>query len=777
MTPLEQTEAITRQALGIPQDATRVLILGESSHWDPNWLLTSKEYYGLVVRRILDRALRELERQPRRVYSLESIFFLAMYWERNPGRHEQIRELLNSGRLRLTGSAVTTPDTLVTHPELVLRDYLCGQEWLRARGISCEPRIAYLPDSFGHSPALPTLLNAAGVTGACFARLDGMYYPGCDARPRDEFPLPGSSAEALLKQHRSLDFVWTRPDGSKLLTHWNAFTYGQGDLLAHRGLARWMMLPLAVPARKPHQVAQRIEQYVRELSPLSRTPYLFCPIGFDFVDPIRDLVDLVDEYNRSSYPASGTWVVNAGLDDYLRLLAHHEAELPRLELDPNPTFMGFYTTRWALKQKYHALARDLLELEARSNEEALAPGHAEQLWYRMSVANHHDFVTGTSPERVYRAEQLPWLDQLGDEVRRELAALASANVRPPLRAPAQVSPSEGRVRCKLERGVLRVSTPSLCLVLEECAGGVLSECWDPATGKPLLGPDALQFAVYDDSGGGWRMGHELAGGVFRERKLRDDFAQLTVTEIEGAVVATFHSTLEVKPAQRVIRIDATRPRIEIRTLVAAPAASSVVLRLPSIERASGLQMDVPGGVVRRAGQRLYGPTFWCASSFVSLENLRLELGIPSAVALGTNGVLECIVARNAALERVHGWQPLIGFPARIPQAAQQRFDATLLLGPASDEPARELVRGCVRVEGASDPVQIMAVKPAWRGAGTIVRMANHGAVQQATVRFTSGALREARLCDALERDRAQLPTSQGRLELQLAPGITTLRLI
>ncbi len=55
------------QKLGIPADAARVLILAESSHWDPNWLYTSEEYYSRWVEHNLLMAVAELVQSPRRV--------------------------------------------------------------------------------------------------------------------------------------------------------------------------------------------------------------------------------------------------------------------------------------------------------------------------------------------------------------------------------------------------------------------------------------------------------------------------------------------------------------------------------------------------------------------------------------------------------------------------------------------------------------------------------------------------------------------------------------
>lgn len=41
----QANEKILRQRLGISNDAERVLIFAESSHWDPNWVWTSEQYF------------------------------------------------------------------------------------------------------------------------------------------------------------------------------------------------------------------------------------------------------------------------------------------------------------------------------------------------------------------------------------------------------------------------------------------------------------------------------------------------------------------------------------------------------------------------------------------------------------------------------------------------------------------------------------------------------------------------------------------------------------
>ena len=60
--PSETHEQSLRRRLRIPDGAARVLIFAESSHWDPNWLYTSEEYFRRWAGPNLDRAIDELLR-------------------------------------------------------------------------------------------------------------------------------------------------------------------------------------------------------------------------------------------------------------------------------------------------------------------------------------------------------------------------------------------------------------------------------------------------------------------------------------------------------------------------------------------------------------------------------------------------------------------------------------------------------------------------------------------------------------------------------------------
>jgi len=804
---IDADEGQLRQRLGIPEQARHVLVFGETSHWDPNWLFTSEQYYRLRIRSILQRVVHQLSREPRRVFSVESLFFFRMFWERQPELREQVRALVNSGQLRLTGSGVTTPDTLLPATEAILRDYLLGQTWLEQQGMTAEPRIAYLPDDFGHTPALPALLQALGFEQAGITRIDGMYFVGTDLRRRSRFPLPGSSAELLLNKLRSLDFVWRAPDGSEVLTHWNAFTYFQGDMLAHRGIIRWMGLPLRMSWRTVRHVARRIDGFVRQLQPLARTPYMFCPIGCDFIGPIPDLVPLLDRYNTAQYPRTGVWALNAGMDDYLDLVGFHRQALPALELDPNPYWMGFYASRPETKYRQNRITCKL-ELAEKlgasdvSSERATRDHDLSDAWDLVAVSNHHDFITGTSPDRVFHREQRPLLQRaeaLTDRALERVCCERCGEDRP-----SGEPPSWRRVDQRVE-----VVTRHFALELDPAAGGcivALQARQEGVLGPQLLAAPANDLVAYHDSGGLWRMGHEYLGGQFRERmRASTSPAEVEVAERGAALQLTITSKLCGRTMRRRMWIEQDSPVIRMQLMGSAAPRRTITCRFPTTLSTTQLTMDVPGGIVERPATKLYEPTFWPARTFAHMQHkqddhdmgLSVFMGGPACVGITEAGVLECVALRNVHREWAYGVFPLLAHPATGRDPDEHRFEYGVCISTAGDFRHNQLplvaralmrrvwlpgrARQCERAEAVvtvdHDQVIVTTVKRADRGQGLVVRLSSHSPrAVDLRLRY-DGAVRQAWLCDARERDLAPLPVQQGEVLVPVRRALTSVRLL
>jgi len=592
-----------------------------------------------------------------------------------------------------------------------------------------------------------------------------------------------------------------------VLCHWNAFNYGQGDMLAYRGLSRVYLVPTAIPARSDRHVARRIKQYAAQLAPYSRTPYMLCPIGMDFVPPIPDLVALLDRYNRNHYPTTGIWAVNAGLDDYLALVEPFQDDLPVVELAPNPYWTGFYTARPNLKRQCRELVDDLLVAERLSlmpenagtvmeTSRKLAPA-----WWNAVVSNHHDFITGTSPDEVVEGEQIPWLEQAADSVRAITDGLAGA-----VSVPASLDGQAALPEWHQQDGRIRIETPFYVVELAEDAGGTIVSLLTPEAHNQLLASPSNDLISYRDSGGLWRMGYEFRGGTWKEAaRASQRSTQLEVREHDNGLEIVSVTELNGETIRRRMWFRDNTPVIRCRVEGRAAEGHSVVVRFATGLSSGKLTMDTPGGVAVRPPMRFYDPTFWPLQRWVHLQDdrdgrgLALLQSMPGAVSYQAGGTLELVALRNAPRETAYGVIKLPANPATGHETESTTFDYALLFtsgGNWRDNEIPEMARSIVfsprddpecdalQTSAATDvttnrsDVWVTAVKPASRGDGVIVRL-TASAVPETPVAVTARYLpvTGAFLCDARERDLAPLDVQAGTVRAVMTGTVATVRLL
>jgi len=634
-----------------------------------------------------------------------------------------------------------------------------------------------------------------------------MYFMGCDLESSRRFPRPGSSAERLLTQERSLDFVWRDQNGAQMLCHWNAFTYGQGDMLAFVGLSRVYLARFAFPARSDRHIARRIKQYVAQLSPYSRTPYMLCPIGFDFVEPIPDLVALLDRYNQNHYPTTGVWAVNAGMDDYLALVEHYQDKLPVLELDPNPYWTGFYTARPTLKRRCRQLVDDLLLAEKlsflpenrRANE--TISQELEDAWWQAAVSNPHDFITGTSPDKVVEEEQIPWLEQAADAVAAVIDRLASA--LPVSDVTATCSKS---LTWSQKNGRLQIETAHYDIELAKDAGGAIVNLQSQDAQTPLLTGISNDLVSYRDSGGLWRMGLEFAGGIWKESMRASHHPiQMQVHERDNGLEIISSTELDGETIRRLMWFSNDSSVIHGRVEGKAAAGHSVTVRFATGISSKNLVMDTPGGIVVRPPKRIYDPTFWPLHHFVHLQDdatgrgLAILQPMPGAISYRPDGQIELVALRNATREKIFGLIGIPGNPASGHERESYAFEYALLFtqnGDWRDNNIHLMARGMANnpwsnsrdtaLRGLADAivttdsadVWVTAIKPASRGEGVIVRL-YMPALPESPVVVTAPHFRVigAFLCDARERDLRPLDVQAGTVRLTMPGTVATIRLL
>jgi len=794
-------EISLRQSLGIPAEAKEVIVFAQSSHVDPDWLMTADQYQRLLTDKTFDQALVELEKDPRYVYSVECIFFFKRYWDSHPGRQETLRNYVNQGRIRFTGAGVTTPDTLLPEAENILRDYLIGLGWLKQQGMNIDPKLAYFPDDFGHSPTVPSILRELGYRYAAIGRIDGKYTMVADYRPAGQYPLPGSNAELMYEQLKTLDFIWLGPDGAEVLTHvsGSGTNYSAGDMIAHTGSINMYGVYLGLPVRAGSLTNKRIDSYVRELKQLSLTGYMFCSIGGDFNPPVPDLNRILDHYNQTRYPETGVYAVLAGLEDYMQLIAFHKDKLPQMKFDPNPYWTGFYSSRPGLKQQCRRLSRSLFLAETlgiMAEDKGLAdyPDLARP-WYISAMSNHHDFITGTSRDKVLNQEQIPLLKESQALVDKEIATLgAKLNLVPAASPPP--------MNWKLEAGVLKAENSFYELELDAGQGGCITRWYDRINHREVLAGPSNDILLYSENGGLYSMGMELFHGRFQEiGRAGNSAAAVDAQEKNGELVVTVESKFAGHDFVRTLflRSDSPVVRMRMKGAVKRERTATVCFR-PALAPGRFIQ-EVPYGVVERPLEKLYSPTFWPVKNWVELRDKSDQFGVdlavaaPGAVTARPSGILEAVALRNTPRERPMGIPAIQTVVANGTDPVEHEFDyafwpagqgdwrtrkvfaqAKMALSDARLDPAKPdwETTASSMVKTSRDDVVVTAVKKAESGKGVVVRLFSY-AEGPASVRlsYSGKQVKSAVLVNALEQELEQLPVKDGTVELKMTYSLAT----
>ncbi len=391
------TESQIRSLLNIPVNAGEVMIVSQSSHWDPDWQSTFDTYYSANVDSIVKHALNMLDTYKGYYYSICEIIYLQKYWNVHPEDHARIVKYLKDGQLRIVGGGMTSPDTNLPAGEALIMDWFYGNQFIDSiAGI--KPITAWQPDSFGHSASLPDILTSLGYKYVGFSRVPGVaqsnQWYGATA------PAQGSFAASLFSEG-SIDFVWNGIGNGQVVAHFMPGGYGDGDAL--------YVTPVNQTA-----VAGAFNKLITQLKPVSPTGYMFVPTGSDFLPPNPNLPQQIALWDSTMYQSTGVWVTMATFEDYMKLVSFHTNKLPAYTGTLNPYFTGYFGSRPKLKKlirqvTYGIEAAQLYSIIAAHAGYTYPSGDFDDLWESFLLSDHHDFIPGTSTANVYYNEQIPLL--------------------------------------------------------------------------------------------------------------------------------------------------------------------------------------------------------------------------------------------------------------------------------------------------------------------------------------------------------------------------------
>ncbi|MCL6442408.1 MAG: alpha-mannosidase [Alicyclobacillus sp.] len=364
--------------------APGVIRMVGQSHIDLAWLWPLNETIRKASR-TFSTACTLLDTYPGFVYA-QSQPQLYEYTKRHyPAVYERIKQKVAEGRWEIVGGMWVEPDLNIPSGESLVRQLLLGKRFFKQE-FDANPRIEWLPDTFGYCASLPQLLKKAGID---YFMTTKMNWNDTNPFPYDLFYWVGIDGTKVLSfVHHGLG-EHTKPDD--VVAHWDSFKqkdlhpeqmllYGHGD--GGGGVTREMV------------------EYVNRSKALPGLPSCVHSTAHDFFDGVRD-----------ADPSLPEWVG----DLYLEL------------------HRGTYTThartkRW--NRKAEVLYREAeiwssfaVTLGLQDPSETLEHG-----WKLILLNQFHDIIPGSSIREVYEKSEQDYREvfDIGESVLHDaLTALAS----------------------------------------------------------------------------------------------------------------------------------------------------------------------------------------------------------------------------------------------------------------------------------------------------------------------------------------------------------------
>lgn len=131
------------------------------AHIDTGWLWRVEDSIGKCARTFASQA-ELIEKYPGYRFGSSSAQHYAFIKEHHPDLHRRVQDLVKAGHWELLGGMWVEPDTNLPSGESLIRQLLYGQQFFRQE-FGVESQVAWLPDVFGHTAALPQILKKSGI--------------------------------------------------------------------------------------------------------------------------------------------------------------------------------------------------------------------------------------------------------------------------------------------------------------------------------------------------------------------------------------------------------------------------------------------------------------------------------------------------------------------------------------------------------------------------------------------------------------------------------------
>ena len=345
-----------------------------NSHLDLAWLWPMEETRRKTARTFA-AVLRLLEEYPEAMFLQSQCAEYELCRKHYPELFGRVKAAIAAGRWIADGGMWVEPDTNLAGGEALVRQFLYGRRYFR-EVLGVESRVAWLPDTFGYSAALPQIIKGFGMTGLTTQKIFWSY--------NNSEPFP----------HHA--FLWRGLDGTMIPTFLHMFYETPVD--AKTVHTRW---------------TSRLEQDG------SSDFYLPFGQGDGGGGPSRDDMEQVRRQRDLQGAPKLYWMTP---EAYLKKRDNGSLPSYRGELYV-PCHRGTYTTQAMIKKgnrrAEHVLrAWEMLAAMAAFAGLAAYPAEAlEKSWKLLLTNQFHDILPGSSIARVY------------EEARTDIAQVRDSSVR------------------------------------------------------------------------------------------------------------------------------------------------------------------------------------------------------------------------------------------------------------------------------------------------------------------------------------------------------------
>lgn len=339
------------------------------THWDREWYRTFQEYRFRLVE-VIDMIIDEMLSGELEYFTLDGqTIALNDYLDVKPEKKSNLKSLIKEGRLTIGPWYVLADEFLVNGESLIQNIRLAQQYTPWAKHHS---KVAYLPDTFGHTADMAKITTKFGMKNAVLWR---------GTNPKQS------------------EFIWYSDDGSYLKTFHLAEGYHQ-DILHARNLSI-------------EEKAEKIQDFLTKLEANSASDILLLPVGSDHMPPVRGLKTLLKELEEHLIDYK---FIQGNLEQFFnenksfseKAFTHGDLR----DCSKNFILPGVYSSRIYLKQWNALLTNQLSRLiepfgsyVSLSTLDTFEFPDTSYLWKQLIENHPHDSICGCSIDAVHQENE------------------------------------------------------------------------------------------------------------------------------------------------------------------------------------------------------------------------------------------------------------------------------------------------------------------------------------------------------------------------------------